>query len=61
MPEHQKDSIRSAKKEWIQTDKGEVARWQLNNHDAPDPVPPMKPIDLGRGKYIQDGDIWEEV
>ena len=28
---------------------------------AIDPVPPMKPIDLGRGKYIQDGDIWEDV
>jgi glycosyltransferase involved in cell wall biosynthesis len=60
MPEHQKDSIRSAKKEWIQTDKGEVARWQLNNHDAPEPpLPPTAPR-IGNKQFVQDGDLWEE-
>jgi hypothetical protein len=26
-----------------------------------DPVAPMKPIDLGSGRFVEDGDIWEEV
>ena len=61
MSEHQKDSIRSAKKEWIQTDKGEVARWQLNNHDAPEPpLPPTAPR-IGNKQFVQDGDLWEET
>lgn len=33
----------------------------LGNNKTPDPVPPMKPIDLGRGRFVEDGDIWEEV
>lgn len=50
------------KTEWMQnTDGGEEARWRINNHDAPEPIAPMKPIDLGSGRFVEDGDLWTEV
>ena len=50
------------KKEWMNTtDGGEVARWRINNHDSPEPIAPMKSIDLGAGKFVEDGDLWSEV
>ena len=50
------------KTEWMQnTDEGEVARWRINNHDEPEPIAPMKAIDLGAGKFVEDGDLWSEV
>ena len=33
---------------------------QGKNKD-PDPIPPQKPIDIGSGRFVQDGDLWEEV
>jgi|MGYP006875024267 hypothetical protein len=43
------------------TDGGEEARWRINNHDSPEPIAPMKSIDLGAGKFVEDGDLWSEV
>jgi hypothetical protein len=33
----------------------------LGNNKTPDPIAPIKPIDLGNNRFVQDGDIWEEV
>ena len=62
MPDHQKATMSKVKTEWMQnTDEGEVARWRINNHDEPEPIAPMKAIDLGAGKFVEDGDLWSEV
>lgn len=62
MPEYQKATMSKVKTEWMQnTDGGEEARWRINNHDAPEPIAPMKPIDLGSGRFVEDGDLWTEV
>ena len=51
--------------EWLTsgTDKADVAVHNFTSRGAnkdPDPIPPQKPIDLGRGRFVQDGDLWEE-
>jgi hypothetical protein len=62
MPDYQKATMSKVKTEWMQnTDEGEVARWRINNHDEPEPIAPMKAIDLGAGKFVEDGDLWSEV
>jgi hypothetical protein len=33
----------------------------LGANKTPDPIAPMKPLDIGSGRFVQDGDIWEEV
>jgi hypothetical protein len=30
-------------------------------NQTPDPVPPMTRKELPHGKFVQDGDVWEEV
>jgi len=53
-------------REWM-TSGDERAEVQKHNYISkringePDPVAPMKPHDLGRGRFVQDGDLWEEV
>ena len=63
--EQQKESMAATKREWHAT--SDIAAVVAHNYVSkgingePDPVPPMKPIDLGSGRFVQDGDIWEEV
>jgi len=44
-----------------ETDKGEVERWQVNAKEEDEPLAPVKREELGYGKFVEDGDIWEEV
>ena len=60
----QKQAVADGLREWHATSEtAEVAAHNFvskGNNKTPDPIPPMKPIDLGRGRFVQDGDIWEE-
>jgi len=61
-----KAKLSEKQREWMTSgdERAEVAKHNYiskRNNGEPDPVPPMKPIDLGTGRFIQDGDIWEEV
>lgn len=52
--------------EWLTSgdDRAEVAVHNfvsLGINRTPDPVAPMKPVDIGSGRFVQDGDVWEEV
>ena len=52
--------------EWLTSgaNEAEVAKHNFiskRNNGEPDPVAPMKPIDIGSGRFVQDGDLWEEV
>jgi len=52
--------------EWLTSgdDRAEVAVHNftsLGTNKTPDPIAPMKPMDIGSGRFVQDGDIWEEV
>jgi coproporphyrinogen III oxidase len=33
----------------------------LGNNKVADPVAPIVPRDAGYGRYVEDGDLWEEV
>ena len=61
----QKKAVSDGLSKWHATSEtAEVAKHNFISkriNGEPDPVPPMKPIDLGQGKFVQDGDIWEEV
>jgi hypothetical protein len=52
--------------EWLTSgaNEAEVAKHNFiskRNNGEPDPIAPMKPLDIGSGRFVQDGDIWEEV
>ena len=52
--------------EWLTSgdDRAEVAVHNFTSlgiNRTPDPVAPMKPVDIGSGRFVQDGDVWEEV
>jgi len=32
----------------------------LGNNQTPDPIAPIRPVDIGN-RFVQDGDLWEEV
>ena len=61
----QKKAVSDGLSKWHATSEtAEVAKHNFiskRNNGEPDPVPPMKPIDLGNNRFVQDGDIWEEV
>lgn len=64
--EETKAKIAEGKREWLSsgTDAAEVEKHNYiskRDHAEPDPVPPQKPIDLGHGRFVEDGDLWEEV
>jgi hypothetical protein len=65
MPEYQKESIAAAKREWHAT--SDTAAVAAHNYTSkglnkdPDPVAPMVARDAGFGRFVEDGDIWEEV
>ena len=60
-----KQAISDAKKEWHAT--SETAAVVAHNYISkringePDPVAPIVPRDAGYGRYVEDGDLWEEV
>jgi hypothetical protein len=60
-----KEKIAENKRMWHATsDTAEVVAHNfisLGNNKTPDPIAPIKPIDLGNNRFVQDGDIWEEV
>ena len=65
MSDAQKESIAAAKREWHATSETAAATvhtWtSQGKNKEPEPVPPIKPIDLGAGRFVQDGDLWEEI
>lgn len=63
--DEQKAAVTAGLQKWHATSEtAEVAAHNFiskRNNGDPDPIPPMKPIDLGSGRFVQDGDIWEEA
>ena len=61
----QKRKIGEAKSAWLTSgdDKAEAqvhSFTSLGNNQIPDPVPPMRD-NMGNGRFVQDGDLWEEA
>ena len=61
-----KELLSKKQTEWLTSgdDKADVAVHNfvsLGINRTPDPVAPMKPVDIGSGRFVQDGDVWEEV
>jgi hypothetical protein len=64
--EEAKQKIGEAKRAWLNSgdERAEVEKHNYISKRAngdPDPIPPAKPIDIGYGRFVEDGDIWEEV
>jgi hypothetical protein len=61
----QKAAVTAGLQKWHATsDTAAVAAHNFTSkgiNQTPDPVPPQKPIDLGHGRFVEDGDLWEEV
>ena len=62
----QKKKIGEAKSAWLTSgsDEAEVAVHNFvsqGTNKTPDPVAPIVPIDVGYKRYVEDGDLWEEV
>lgn len=61
----QKKAVSDGLQKWHATSEtAEVAAHNFvskGNNKTPDPIPPQKPIDIGHRRFVQDGDIWEEV
>jgi hypothetical protein len=60
-----KKKIGKAKSAWLTsgTDEAEVAVHNfvsLGTNKTPDPVAPIRD-NMGTGRFVQDGDLWEEV
>lgn len=62
--DEQKKAVSDGLKEWHATsDTAAVAAHKFTSkriNAEPDPVAPIKPIDLGLGRFVEDGDLWEE-
>jgi hypothetical protein len=60
-----KQAISDAKKEWHAT--SEIAAvvahnyTSLGNNKVADPIAPLVPRDIGHNRFVEDGDLWEEV
>jgi hypothetical protein len=60
-----KQAISDAKREWHAT--SETAAVVAHNYTSkringePDPVAPIVPRDAGYKRFVEDGDLWEEV
>jgi hypothetical protein len=60
-----KEKIGKAKSAWL-TSGDERAEVEVHNfvsqgnNQTPDPVAPVRD-NIGRGRFVQDGDLWEEV
>ena len=60
-----KQAISDAKKEWHAT--SEIAAvvahnyTSLGNNKVADPVAPIVSRDIGHNRFVEDGDLWEEV
>ena len=61
----QKKAVSDGLQKWHATSEtAEVAAHNFTSkriNGEPDPIPPQKPIDIGHRRFVQDGDIWEEV
>lgn len=61
----QKQAVSEGLSKWHATsDTAAVAahNWASKGlNQTPDPVPPMTRKELPHGKFVQDGDVWEEV
>jgi hypothetical protein len=64
--ESAKRKISKGKSAWLNSGSDE-AEASIHNftskglHKTPDPVAPIVSRDLGYGRYVEDGDVWEEV
>jgi len=66
LTKEQKQKIGAAKSAWLTSgdEKAEAAIHSftsLGNNKVADPVAPIVPRDAGYGRYVEDGDLWEEV
>ena len=63
MPEHQKEAIAAAKKEWHATsDIAAVASYNYTSKGSnkpPEPIAPTRPTYLEHNQFVSDGDLWE--
>ena len=63
--DEQKKAVSDGLSKWHATsDTAAVAvhNWASKGlNQTPEPVAPIKPIDIGAGRFVQDGDLWEEV
>jgi hypothetical protein len=61
-----KEKIGKAKSAWL-TSGDERAEAEVHNftslgaNKTPEPVPPMITRDVGHKRFVEDGDLWEEV
>ena len=65
LTKEQKQKIGAAKSAWLTSgdDKAEAqvhSFTSLGANQTPDPVPPMRD-NMGSGRFVQDGDLWEEA
>jgi hypothetical protein len=61
-----KELLSKKQTEWLTSgdDKAEVAVHNfvsLGANKVLDPIAPMKPVEIGSGRFVQDGDLWEEA
>jgi hypothetical protein len=60
-----KQAISDAKREWHATSEtaAVVAHnyTSLGNNKSPEPIAPLVPRDVGYRRFVEDGDLWEEV
>ena len=66
LTKEQKKKIGAAKSAWLTSgdEKAEAAIHSftsLGNNKVAEPIAPIVPRDVGYGRYVEDGDVWEEV
>ena len=66
LTKEQKQKIGAAKSAWLTggSEEAEVAVHNFvsgGNNKTAEPIAPLVPRDIGHGRYVEDGDIWEEV
>jgi len=66
LTKEQKQKIGAAKSAWLTggSEEAEVAVHNFvsgGNNKTPEPIAPIVPRDAGYGRYVEDGDLWEEV
>ena len=66
LTKEQKQKIGAAKSAWLTggSEEAEVAVHNFvsgGNNKTAEPIAPIVPRDAGYGRYVEDGDLWEEV
>jgi hypothetical protein len=66
LTKEQKQKIGAAKSAWLTSgdEKAEAAIHSftsLGNNKVAEPIAPLVPRDIGHNRFVEDGDLWEEV